>query len=336
MISRDNILGLMLGCAAGDSFGMPMEGMDHRQIKRSYGRVTMMMAHPKYDKPPGSWTDDTQLTKVVFESLGKCNCFNLDDMAIRHMDAYSKRDGRGWGSTTMTAVNRMVREIAPQDAGKLGSAGTGTAMKAAPLGVFAYLSRLGIQWLKEVVPPFSTMTHKDVRAVCGAGAQAVCALEICKSLEKNRFPDGEDVLGEAILFSREMESRYGELSPHYIEESSDPDNIYSNKLVRVMEWYRSSGDEKDLLAAVGSGFYVNEAGPFSLGVFLKYGVNFQDCVTRAANAGGDTDSTAAMVGSLSGLFLGAEKIPGAWKDKLEDAEGLLECADFFWDMIKAE
>jgi ADP-ribosylglycohydrolase len=249
------------------------------------------------------------------------------------MEAYTKREGRGWGSATMTGVNRMVRGFAPQDSGKLGSAGDGTAMKAAPLGVYAHLSGEGIEFLKEVIPLFTMMTHRDVRAVCGAGIQALCAMMVCEALEKDEFLDGEEVLGEAIALSRGFEAGYGEISPHYIEESSDPENIFSHKLVQVMEWFFSDGDEKDLAARVGSGFYVNEAQPFSMGVFLKYGKNFRDALIRTVNVGGDTDTTGAMVGSLSGLFVGVSGIPEDWSEKLEGYQDLVKCADKFWKNV---
>jgi ADP-ribosylglycohydrolase len=311
-LDKDNVRGLMIGCGVGDTLGMPVEGMDMRQIKRAYGQVTTLQNHPRFDKLAGSWTDDTQLTWVVMESLWKCGCFNIDDLAIRHMEAYTKREGRGWGSATMTGVNRMVRGFAPQDSGKLGSAGDGTAMKAAPLGVYAHLSGEGIEFLKDVIPLFTMMTHRDVRAVCGAGIQALCAMMVCQALEKDEFLDGEEVLEEAIALSREFEAGYGEI---------------------VMEWFFSDGDEKDLAAKVGSGFYVNEAQPFSMGVFLKYGKNFRDALIRTVNVGGDTDTNGAMVGSLSGLFVGVSGIPEDWSEKLEDYKDLVECADKFWKNV---
>ena len=61
--------------------------------------------------------------------------------------------------------------------------------------------------------------------------------------------------------------------------------------------------------------------------------DYKEALIRTVNAGGDTDSTGAMVGTLSGLHLGVGGIPVEWTEKLEDHQGLLECADGFWDAL---
>lgn len=44
--------------------------------------------------------------------------------------------------------------------------------------------------------------------------------------------------------------------------------------------------------------------------------NFRDCVIRAANLGGDTDSIAAIAGGLAGVYYGKDAIPAEWLDAL--------------------
>ncbi len=40
--------------------------------------------------------------------------------------------------------------------------------------------------------------------------------------------------------------------------------------------------------------------------------SFKDCVLKAVNLGGDTDTVAAVAGGLSGLYYGYESIPCEW------------------------
>ena len=40
--------------------------------------------------------------------------------------------------------------------------------------------------------------------------------------------------------------------------------------------------------------------------------NFRDCVLRAVNLGGDTDTTGCVAGGLAGLAYGATSIPDEW------------------------
>jgi ADP-ribosylglycohydrolase len=48
---------------------------------------------------------------------------------------------------------------------------------------------------------------------------------------------------------------------------------------------------------------------WSLYCFLKYPDNYLDAVCTAISAGGDTDTTAAMTGAISGARLGLDAIP---------------------------
>lgn len=43
---------------------------------------------------------------------------------------------------------------------------------------------------------------------------------------------------------------------------------------------------------------------------------YSECVLKAVNLGEDTDTTAAVVGSLSGVWYGMEQIPEPWLQQL--------------------
>lgn len=58
---------------------------------------------------------------------------------------------------------------------------------------------------------------------------------------------------------------------------------------------------------------------FSLYCFIKNSDSFCDTVTAAVRAGGDTDTTAAMAGALSGAYLGEKRLPRGWCEFLKDA-----------------
>ena len=44
--------------------------------------------------------------------------------------------------------------------------------------------------------------------------------------------------------------------------------------------------------------------------------NYKDCVLKAVNLGGDTDTIGAVAGGLAGLYYGMEAIPEEWIDEL--------------------
>ena len=60
---------------------------------------------------------------------------------------------------------------------------------------------------------------------------------------------------------------------------------------------------------------------------VKYSRDFEKCITAAVNHEGDSDSTGAVAGNIVGTYLGYEKIPAKFKEKLEIADVILEIAD---------
>ena len=47
--------------------------------------------------------------------------------------------------------------------------------------------------------------------------------------------------------------------------------------------------------------------------------NFEDCLVRVVNRGGDADTTGALAGQLAGALYGVENIPARWLNKLDPA-----------------
>ena len=52
--------------------------------------------------------------------------------------------------------------------------------------------------------------------------------------------------------------------------------------------------------------------------------SFQECVLKAVNLGGDTDTTGCVAGGLAGVFYGLNSIPSAWVNALARTDDL-EC-----------
>ena len=51
--------------------------------------------------------------------------------------------------------------------------------------------------------------------------------------------------------------------------------------------------------------------------------NYKDCVLKAVNLGGDTDTIAALAGALAGLLYGRDSIPPEWTELLAKKETAL-------------
>ncbi len=53
--------------------------------------------------------------------------------------------------------------------------------------------------------------------------------------------------------------------------------------------------------------------------------NYRDCVLKAVNLGGDTDTIAALSGGIAGLLYGIDNIPSEWIEKLKNKELIDSC-----------
>jgi ADP-ribosylglycohydrolase len=57
--------------------------------------------------------------------------------------------------------------------------------------------------------------------------------------------------------------------------------------------------------------------------------SYKDCVLRAVDLGGDTDTIACVAGGLSGIAYGYDSIPEEWKNTIVKKEWILELSDAF-------
>lgn len=75
---------------------------------------------------------------------------------------------------------------------------------------------------------------------------------------------------------------------------------------------------------IKSSGYVVDSLEASLWVLLK-SKSYKECVLKAINLGGDTDSIAAISGGLAGIIYGYNSIPDEWINKLFNKELIEEC-----------
>jgi len=80
---------------------------------------------------------------------------------------------------------------------------------------------------------------------------------------------------------------------------------------------------------------------WSLYCFLRNPTDYIACVGEAIEAGGDTDTTAAMAGAICGAHIGYEKLPSKFAIRLHDKDEwsldqLLDLADRIFHLISSK
>jgi ADP-ribosylglycohydrolase len=63
----DKMTGGILGAAVGDALGVPVEFMTRQEVRSS--PITGMIGYGSFNKPPGTWSDDTSMLLCHMQSL---------------------------------------------------------------------------------------------------------------------------------------------------------------------------------------------------------------------------------------------------------------------------
>ena len=296
--SKKNVekyFGLLLGAMTGDSLGLPFEMLSPVQIKRIYGRDIRHNFLPiPFIGRFGICSDDTEHLWITALSLCKTPKKNIDIFG-RELSSHLKRwlltCPIGIGKATLLSCLKM---LVGTDYNKSGiySAGNGAAIRAVIIGAFHSNDLESMFYTLRVS---TLMTHTDPRTYEGSLVIALAAM-IAMNSKPERTPtsfffsslpsfiNGEELL----LFLNLAES-------HLSQNSSLTD--YLNDLPGLKK---------------GISGYVNHTVPAVIYAWLRYYGNYRETICQIIAAGGDTDSTAALAGALSGITVGSEGIPKDW------------------------
>ncbi len=297
----------LVGCAIGDALGNPFEMklVNYKPLQEWDG--LFKEGGTFWWGQPGQYTDDTLMSIALASSLIEFDGFNPEDVAKKYLAWMESGNTRGIGGTTAEALTRLKFGATYQESGLTHNdgkpvGGNGTAMRASPIGLYY---RNDIPKLLECALLDATITHNSLEPKMGSVAVA---------------------LGTALLAN-------GTATPidvSYHVSDILTDSEVKDKLVLGQKWLEQgtvlSTISAEALAEIGSRGYVPEtvgAAFFCLGATD----NFKDAVVMAIKAGGDTDTTAAIVGAMAGSFYGLESIPTEYKDNVENFELLQALTD---------
>jgi poly(ADP-ribose) glycohydrolase ARH3 len=282
----ERFLGCMLGHAIGDAVAAPYEGMDAQTIYYSYGSTAALVEHPP--QPELCYTDDTQLSIAVAETLIACGGIEQESLSRAFVANFDPGRGYGRGARRIIEMmgsggdwREMSRSIFPG-----GSLGNGAAMRAAPVGL---LFHDDLDRVAEEARNSALATH--VHPVGIEGAQLI-ALAVAISLRGGPF-ERADFFGELFGFART--------------------EAFQRQLARAAEM--SDDDPVDVF---GNSLEAHESVVTALACFAGDPDAYPAVIARAIRVGNDTDTIAAMAGGISGARLGIRSIPVRLLEKLEN------------------
>ncbi|RLI77476.1 ADP-ribosylglycohydrolase family protein [Archaeoglobales archaeon] len=294
----DQFKGCILGVAIGDALGMPVEGLTRNKIKELYGKVKDYLPSPYNDFKAGEWTDDTEQMITLAESILETVYLSPENFAEKLKRWYVESKNPRIGPTSSRALRNLINGI-PWDRAGVYSETCGAAMRVMPIGLVYHFS---LNLVERYAVISASITHKGTAAIGGAVAISISIACLCLDFEK------EEVVREVV----ERVKRYDDLLAEKIEHS----------------YHISDKDIDFAIDKLGNSVYALDSVPMAFYCYFS-SKTFEDCVLKAVNAGGDTDSIAAMAGAIKGC---ESKIPAKWIKKLKDYNYLVELAERLYQL----
>ena len=291
---KDGIIGLLIG----DALGVPFEFEYREDLEKN--PVTKMEGHGSYDKPAGTWSDDTSMTIATMYSIVNKKCIDYDDIMENFCKWYKKKIY--WqtprfdiGITTHIALDDYLDGIPALECGLDGERdnGNGSLMRILPL---AYIPDIDYKTIENV----SGLTHAHERSKISC----VLYVEIARSMLEN----------EGLSIDEHIKLACDKIKDYYkgSEELKHFKRIFEDEL-----------NDIDTISSKGYVIYTFE----SVVYCLKNTDNYKDAVLKAVNLGRDTDTTAAICGGLAGIYYGYDAIPIDWIDTVEQIDKVLSLCE---------
>jgi ADP-ribosyl-[dinitrogen reductase] hydrolase len=281
--------GCLLGLAAGNVLGLPAESLRTPEaIRREFPAGLSEVL--RQDTAESPYDDDVALALIQAEELLQPE-IDLERLVERWID-WRRHDGRGIGEWTRTALDHIATHRSPP-AHRDGQASHGRLARTIPVALATVAQPANL-----VSGSFhlASLLHPDPR--CAWGAVAVNTAIACL------LQDQRDFVPEVI---------------EALKSNQAPDELLA--AVR-----RVPLEKKEALPVLadppGSVVHCVE-------VALWFGYHeprLERGLIWLVNAGGDTDTNAAVAGALMGARDGEQAIPGRWLQAIPDTERIRDLA----------
>ncbi len=308
---RDQYSGCLIGQCLGDALGFVVEGFSPAACKRyveDYIKTENVGAFGHFPFPFGQYSDDSQLARELLISYTECKKFDPKNYAERLKRIFIESKVVGFGFSTRQAALKLAEGISWEDSGTPSpSAGNGSAMRAAPIGLIFFDNPKA---LIQAAQDQGRITHKDPRS--SAGAIAISGA-VALVLQEKRI--------NQEYFISTLAHWAGTVEPGFASEIKKLLQWLSLPPEEAIAFISKAGVDKEYIDDdewQGISAFVISSVLWSLYAFLSSPDDYLETICTAIQAGGDTDTTAAMAGAISGAYLGINAIPHNMTSYLND------------------
>jgi ADP-ribosyl-[dinitrogen reductase] hydrolase len=310
---RSRYRGTLLGVAAGNALGLQVEGESRNSIRRRHPDGVREVDPRERDRP---WDDDLAQTVLLAEALLEMEDLDLDYLGMQ-LARWRAENGRGIGVLTAEVLDEIERGAPARDAARIvwersgwSTAGNGALMRCAPV---ALRWRASGAALVRAARASAQVTHYDARCVWST---VVFDVALAIALSTGTAPDPSD-LADA-LEGAEQEGEAG---------------AAVEQVVEATRAVTSAGlDDLDLDDPMDMGYTLKA---LQVGLWaLRAPGDLESLVAEVVEAGGDTDTNAAVAGAALGARVGEQAIPGRWLGAVARTDELVRVADRLLDAAR--
>lgn len=348
MRSIDKFHGCLIGGAAGDALGYSVEFLSYDDIISHYKMdgITEYNLHGDV----AEISDDTQMTLFTANGLllGKTRLMTRGFMgSYQSYIAYCYKD---WYKTQTEAFreceeddycyswlmnlpemfckrapgNTCLSAISSGENGSVDepindSKGCGGIMRVAPIGLYFIDSTIPQNDIDMLGAETAALTHGHELGYIPA-AMLVHIVSL--------LADGKTDVKGAVLGAMKAMYMLFQNSKHIGELQ-----VLIDKAVALSE---SDISDINAISQLGEGWVAEETLAIAVYCALKYPDDFEKAIIASVNHNGDSDSTGAVTGNILGAYLGYDKIPKKFSEKLELKDVILELADDLYKDCKME
>lgn len=347
----DKIRGSLIGGAAGDALGYPVEFLGEAGLFSRFGKSGIRRYQLDGTSKKALISDDTQMTLftanglLVGDTRGKMRGIQARPASYVYM-AY-----QDWLRTQEVSFAESRKEMSGDDHKSVswladvpelysrrapGNTCLSALLRQKNGGCaddyikFPQNNSKGCGGLMRIAPLALIYHQGDIRELDYEGAEIAAithghslgympAAVLTHMLSRIVYPDRPQTLKEIVMEARDTVSELFAGDRH-LKELTDKIDL----AVRLSENDRC---DRDNINQIGEGWVAEEALGISVYCALRHQDDFSAGIIAAVNHGGDSDSTGAVTGNILGALLGYHAIEDQWKTDLELSDVVLELAD---------
>ncbi len=302
----------LMGFIVGDAMGVPTEFCMREKLFEK--PVTEMIGFGSHPVPKGSWSDDTSMTLALVDSINNKKCIDYDDIMnnftlwVTEAKYTPSKYVFDIGKTCLRAIRNYKDNKDAINCGltDIDSNGNGSLMRILPLVYYIYYNKIDSEdEIIKLVNNISSLTHGHEISKLGCYIYTKYVLYILNGLDANK----------AYELIKELD---------YSSYSNDSINVYK----RILNDDISKYDIND----ISSSGYIVDTLEATLWLVLNTN-SYKKAIIGAINLGNDTDTIAAITGSIAGLIYGFNSIPELWLEDLQRKDYIYELLNEFESIL---